>query len=371
MRKPVILYLIQLPPPVHGVTLINSIVYHSEYINSGIERHLLRIDFCRQIHHVNKFSVFKLIKTISVAFRLVFVLLHTKYDFVYFSFSVTGKAFWRDLLFIAVLKAFKIKLIYHLHLKGIPVHSILSIIYRWALSNADIIHLSNGLINSELWPLKLKNTDCFSVNNGVQLLEKKPLPTGKKKDINILFLSMIDESKGILVLLEAFGFLIEKKKDIFLNVIGDYAGYKIKRNVEYYLNKYCLNNNVTIVGPKFNEEKSTFFMNADIFIHPTLNDAFPLVILEAMQFSLPIISTFEGAIPEIIDHNKNGLLVEKGNSALLVETITRLIDDPQLRISLGNSAFEKYNRYYKQEIFEKNIAQVFKTVLSKQINTAL
>jgi starch synthase len=81
--------------------------------------------------------------------------------------------------------------------------------------------------------------------------------------------------------------------------------------------------------------------DADLFVMPTRNEAFGLVFQEAAAAGIPAIGSRLNAIPEIIDDGKTGLLVTPGNTAELVEALTRLIDSADLRERLGRAARRK------------------------------
>lgn len=111
-------------------------------------------------------------------------------------------------------------------------------------------------------------------------------------------------------------------------------------------------------GKKYNEDKKTFFENADIFIFPTLNEAFGLVLLEAMQHHLPCVSTTEGGIPGIIDEDKTGFLVPKHDAETLAEKIQTLLSDADLRQRMGEAGREKFEKEFTLEVFEKRMAEI-------------
>ncbi len=66
--------------------------------------------------------------------------------------------------------------------------------------------------------------------------------------------------------------------------------------LEKMINKHNLTENAKVTGPMVGHNKYQQLQQADLFVFPTYNEAFPLVILEAMQFRLPVISTFEWQI---------------------------------------------------------------------------
>lgn len=114
-------------------------------------------------------------------------------------------------------------------------------------------------------------------------------------------------------------------------------------------------------GKKYNEDKKIFFENADIFIFPTLNEAFGLVLLEAMQHHLPCVSTTEGGIPGIIDEGKTGFLVPKHDAETLANKIEFLLTDSALRKRMGEAGREKFEKEFTLEVFEKRMAEILKT----------
>jgi len=77
---------------------------------------------------------------------------------------------------------------------------------------------------------------------------------------------------------------------------------------------------------------------ADIFVLPSRSEAFPNAVLEAMAACLPIIATGVGGILELIDHERNGLLVAPDDAAALADAIGRLMDDPSHAGLLAESA---------------------------------
>ena len=76
------------------------------------------------------------------------------------------------------------------------------------------------------------------------------------------------------------------------------------------------------------------YQAADIYLNASLNEGMPLTVIEALAANLPTIASPVGGIPEIITHNKTGLLLRKDRSDL-TEQLTRLIDNPALRRQLS------------------------------------
>ncbi|MDI3281475.1 MAG: glycosyltransferase, partial [Bacillota bacterium] len=79
---------------------------------------------------------------------------------------------------------------------------------------------------------------------------------------------------------------------------------------------------------------------ADLFILPSLSEGMPLVLLEAMAQGLPVAATAVGGIPELITHERTGLLVPPGDATALASALRRLLADEGLRHSLSRAGLK-------------------------------
>ena len=116
-------------------------------------------------------------------------------------------------------------------------------------------------------------------------------------------------------------------------------------------------------GKKYNEEKEAFFENADIFIFPTLNEAFGLVLLEAMEHALPCIATDEGGISEIVDEGETGFIVCKRDSEALADKIEYLLVHPEERMRMGKNGYRKFNDKFTLRKFEESMVDILNDCL--------
>lgn len=368
--KKKIVYFIQLPPPIHGVSIINKIVFDSEIINKDVDKFLINLGYSKNIDQINKWSFYKIYKYFINLCIFLKVLLLKKPDFLYYSLPPTGIAFYKEIPFVIITKILGILPVYHLHGKGIEKNiqrkPFLLYLYRFVFNDSVVIHLSKKLMLNEISKLGLSNTKRFIIENGVENVD---LPLIRNyTTLNLLFLSNILISKGFYILLQAFNLLSLKYPQLLLNVIGDFKNDIEKQHFYNYIYKNGLENKINFLGRKVSLDKYKLLIQNDIFIHPTLNDAFPLVILEAMQCGLPVISTIEGAIPEIIDDGINGFVVPKNDIDSLVEKIELLIKNQDLRIKMGKEARDKFLHNYTLEIFEQKIKKTFNDILTLKSN---
>lgn len=369
-NPPSILYFVQLPPPLHGVSYINQVVTTSPIVNRGLRVRVLPIRFSSDVGQLNRLTTKKVFILWGLFLRLWYCLLFFRPDMVYFTVVPVGNTFFRDLLFLLTLRLFRAKRIFHFHLRGIGPflerHPWLYRLYIWLFRRAWIVHLSKGLLEEEIVPLKLRNAAVCAVENGVGEVLYPLRDYRCEGQVRLLFLSHLQESKGVFILLESFSILARERADVELHICGNPVPESVGTQIVEKIEAYGLRQRVFLHGMVSGEMKHSMFSQADIFVHPTLYDAFPLVVLEAMQAGLPIVASSEGAIPEMITHGETGVLVEKGNVDKLAQAIGSLLDNAEERQRLGQNARSVYVATYTLTAFEQRMRAVFEQVMNSK-----
>ena len=138
-------------------------------------------------------------------------------------------------------------------------------------------------------------------------------------------LARLIPSKGIRFLLDAMPPLLLEYPEALLLVGG---GGEEQETLERQARVLGIADRVEFVGPI--HDPRDFYRRLDLFVLPSLDEAFGLVVLEAMAMGLPVIGTRVGGVPEVLTHGVNGWLVEPGNSAQLAAGIRTLWADPAL-----------------------------------------
>lgn len=357
--------MVQIPPPVHGAALRNLSLYESKLLQENFNIQLLPLAFADSIFAIGKFSFAKMLKSFRYALMLFIKLIKFKPDIAYFTITPAGGAFYRDCLFVFILKLFNIRILYHLRGIGINMARKQNVfngfLYNFVFRNTFVVCLSQK---------HLKDIDGlpynkhFIVPNGIKI-EIKPewnhgKNSGKKR---ILFLSNFVRSKGVYDFLSALQKLEQKQLDFEASLVG--ADYDITlEDIQKYINDAGLSGKVTASGPSYKEEKFKAISRCDIFVFPTYYsfELFPGVILEAMQCSKPVVSTYHGVIEDIVDQGSTGLLVEAKNVDQLAEKIKYLIEHPVEAEAMGKRAGEKFYQLYTLDKFEQNVKSVFDEV---------
>jgi glycosyltransferase involved in cell wall biosynthesis len=206
--------------------------------------------------------------------------------------------------------------------------------------NPSKIHLIPMGINLEEW----KNPDGDRFRRKYRLKGKKI----------ILFAGTKDYNKGAIHLLQAVEKIRQKVKDVILVSIGlPTREWQKKRSLfhEDDLLDLCYISE---------EEKREAFDACDLFVMPSRYDSFGIVYLEAWRCGKPVIGARVGAIPEVIEEGKDGLLVEFGEVDQLASAIISLLNNPDLCKEMGETGRKKViDRFNWQKNIGK-IEEVFK-----------
>jgi len=366
VAKASILFLVQLPPPVHGAALRNEFLSKSKVLNTNFDLEVMPLDFAKSIGDVGAFSIMKLVKMIGFSFRLFFKLLSSKYDLVYYNFAVRGIALYRDWLFVRIVKLFSVPLVIHIRTQGVreqAAHSSLKRnIFKNAFRSTTVICLSNALAKDVE---TVCNTAPKIIANGIDLVVTDADLSAKKSNTvpKFLFLSNLTRSKGVFEFLDSLKILLENNQEFTAEIVGPEFDVKIGF-LQQYLEDRGLGDRVTITAPIYGDGKFQKFLDSDVFVFPTWFEAFPGVILEAMQSGLPIVTTREGAIPEIIEDGKTGYLVQQKDVAALAEKMTLLSGDEGMRQKMGAAGRAKFVKEYTSGIFEQEVDKAFKEALA-------
>ncbi len=182
---------------------------------------------------------------------------------------------------------------------------------------------------------------------------------------HFLFLGNLILSKGILVLLDACGQLARLEREFHCNIVGAGTKELSLASLQKEIAQNGLKEHVTTYGAKYGQEKESFWQQANAFILPTFygNECFPLVILEAMQHALPVISTPVGAIPDMVDEGVTGLLVPTGDAGALARAMRRLMDAPEAARAMGRAGLARFLERHTTQQFEHNLLRILQDAL--------
>lgn len=360
-----ILFILHYPPPIHGSAVIGRFVKDSKTININFDCRFINLGTSTSVEDIGRTSIGKYFRYLSLIWQVKKHLLLFRPNLCYITPTAAGPGFLKDAVIIILIKLFGIRTIYHFHNKGVSArqgHSFDNLLYRIVFRKSYSILLSKYLYSD----IKkyLPEERVFYCPNGIPPLignYEKRTKTNCEKLSQLLFLSHLIESKGLLVLIDALGLLRDKGCNFYCNIAGGDAELT-QVEIERIIRDKQLSDRISVLGLRHGDNKIKLLNNTDIFVHPTYNDCLPLVILEAMQFSLPVVSTFEGAIPDVVEDGVTGFLVPQKDPQALADKIEVLLKDPDLRQKMGSAGRTRYEAQFTLERFEHRLFDILNTL---------
>jgi glycosyltransferase involved in cell wall biosynthesis len=363
--KPILL-LIKVPPPITGATLMNQLVRDSSLLNKEFNIETINISYNNNVKDLGKINYLKYSLFMKYLFFLTYKILLFKPSLIYFQISTTGSALYRDIVFALLCKLFQKRILFHLHGKGFASFAEKNAFKKWLLiktfKKEKMICLS-PLAQDDIEEYYFDTP--YIVANGIKIIEDHLIK--ERNQVNnppiLLYYSNFSKSKGLPLFINSLRLLKNENVKYRALIVGRECDLSLK-DVEEMILVNDLKNEVKIFLDPDGYNKYEFFNQADIFIFTTQFEAFGIVVLEAMQFSLPVIASDEGSLPLMIDDGITGFLFKKNDPEKLALKIEELIFDNKLILELGKNGRNKFLSEYTYEIFENNIHNVFKDVLS-------
>ena len=143
-----VLFVLHLPPPLHGASQIGESLKNSKYINHSISCSYINLSTSKTIDDIGKGGYVKLFRYTFLLSQLFWRLLTWRPNFCYVTPTSAGLGFFKDIPVLGIIKIFGVKTIYHYHNKGINERSgriIDNWLYRFAFRKAHVILLSKYL----------------------------------------------------------------------------------------------------------------------------------------------------------------------------------------------------------------------------------
>lgn len=113
-------------------------------------------------------------------------------------------------------------------------------------------------------------------------------------------------------------------------------------------------------------ELITTYQNSDIFVFPTLAEAYGIVAVEACATGLPIIATNNGGLPDVVQHKKNGFLIPPHNTQALRQAILTVANNPNMRKWMGRASRQRAETIFDARIISRRLLQILHTIVNRQ-----
>ena len=224
---------------------------------------------------------------------------------------------------------------------------------RRAVEVADKVVMLSETFRPVLTNLGAESGKLETIYTGIEFKpgSKKP----KDDRIVISCVSRLMPRKGHAILLEALRRIRDDLKHVRVNIVGD---GEMRDELERLSEKLGLRR-VSFLGHR--DDVADILSSSDIYVLPTTSDTLPISVIEAMFAGKAIVSTRCGGIPELLQHQKTGLLAEPGNVKELADCLLQLVRDRRLVKQLGSSAQDFARTHFTVEKMAAEIERVYRS----------
>ncbi|OKH87467.1 glycosyltransferase family 4 protein [Thalassospira sp. TSL5-1] len=210
------------------------------------------------------------------------------------------------------------------------------------------------LVLSKNWGIWVEDNfskiEVRELNNGVPNLA---LPASTHQGTNIIFCGTTSQNKGLDTLIKSFIETQKKIPNMKLKICG---GGKEKRFYQEMAQEF---ENIEFYGWISPEDVRKHMSSSDILCLPSYKEGLPLCILEAMNAGLPIIASNVGSIPEAVVNDKNGYLIEPGDTQALTRNLISLAKNQKLRTQMGVQSKTMYEEKFSISKMAEKLVEIY------------
>jgi glycosyltransferase involved in cell wall biosynthesis len=214
--------------------------------------------------------------------------------------------------------------------------------YRWSFRTADQCIVTNreALLFLQLH-YKLPPDRVWFIPNGVGPEFFHQRSSIENFTPRFLFVGTWIDHKGIYPLAESFARLSALIPGVRLTIAGC---TETEQGVRRHFS-HLVQSSLAVRPFVSRDDMPALYASHDIFVLPSLVEGMPLVLLEAMASGLAVVTTESSGMTDLVEDGHDGLLTIPGDATSLVMAMTKLCENPQLRLQMGNAAQEKMRRF--------------------------
>lgn len=253
----------------------------------------------------------------------------------------------RKSCYAAICRGYGIPYVLHLHAGGYPEYLARGNALRRRVVKRLFLSAARVVVLGSTWLAFVRDQIGVPVERIGILPNAVPAPeesseVERLRPPLILFVGLMHRHKGVDALLEALGERDVRRLRWQATLLGggDLNGYRAR------IARLGLSERIQAPGWTAPQKVGSLLARASIFVLPSLIENLPMALLEAMAYGICPVVTPVGAIPEVVCHGVNGLIVPAGDSRALADALRRLLGDQVLRSRLGQAAQRRFRESY-------------------------
>lgn len=366
MKK--ILVVGQTPPPYGGQAMMIKYMLDAKYEN--VKLYHVRMAFSKSFDDRGKFSFQKILHLFNIVLSIwkIRILYHP--HIIYYPPSSAPKvALLRDVIILGCTRFLFKKTIFHFHAAGLSEElpkynsSVRKIAYE-VLSKPDIAITSSSYNPKDGEYLHAKKVKILPLGIPDLNKDKERTFNSEGRELRILFMGLLNSTKGEGYIVEALNILAKKETRMHLYLAGRFQSEEYQRVFFQKVNDYGLERYVHYKGVVSGKEKKELFLSCDIMCFPSFfsSESFGLVLLEGMMYQMPLIATRWRGIQSLVKDGENGYLVDIRNAQQIAEKLILFNNNRSLMKAMGMKGRKMFEENYTVNRYVKNLNELFNTI---------
>jgi glycosyltransferase involved in cell wall biosynthesis len=235
-----------------------------------------------------------------------------------------------------------------------------------------IIAVSDFTRRELLQYYKVKEEKIRVIHNGVDTSKFQPARDKRKakeevglnpEDSAILSVGRLYARKGLFTLIESMPAVVKRFRNAKFVISGKGQSNETKKLVAHAM-KLGVRDNIIFTGYFPDKKLPKLYQAADVFAFSTFYENLPFAVLEALSTGLPVVTTYVGGIPEMIDSGKNGFLVQPFNAKQLTDKVLYFLEHPADASEMGFLARKIILERFDWRLIVKKVLKVYEEALS-------
>jgi glycosyltransferase involved in cell wall biosynthesis len=291
------------------------------------------------------------------------------FDIIHINPTFDMKSFYRDGVYILISRILRKKVLVYWHGWDIDFQDTLQIgdfslwFFELTYKRAHRHIVLGSFFKNRLTNLNIMENNIIIESNAADdtfLKQNQSINTKKNDQIELLFISRIEEKKGIMIVLDAMK-ILNKKGGYNLKIAGDGS---LLNTVKNKVMKEKINN-IFFLGQVNGVDKHNTFKSSDILFFPTsYNEGMPISIIEGILYGLVIISRPVGGIPDWVKVPNNGILSDSLNPSEFAFLIESLCADKEMLFKIKITNKEYAQSYFTPDAFTKRLFTYYSNLMS-------
>ena len=358
-NEPVLILVGQTPPPYNGQTVM------IEVLRAGLEGRYpmesVRMSYSASIDAVGKLRFSKFLKLVSLICATRKALKKHPGSILYYPpASPNLIPIVRDILYLPCVRYLAKKTVYHFHAYGIAEflenRPLLSKLAKLSYGKADLAVVPTASCRKDPDFLRSKRIETVPYGRDIPASDLRPSTFDLRPPpsaLRILFVGIHTEGKGFFDLIETARELKERGVPFHIRCAGMWAQEEERMKAEELMILYGVSDCITLLGNCVGDVLWREYANADVLFFPTkyVLETQGMVVVEAMAFGLPVVSSNWRGPKDVVIDGRTGILCESGSVAAYADALAELQRDSGKRIAMGLAGRKRYEECYTEELY--------------------